>query len=222
MFGAVTTEPGHADLTKMKGNNGRYARFQLNRYVYPDNMDDFIQYCSWLERAKMFLRMERVQLYVEEKYGGRRPILRHYASMVWDRFGGFWTYRQINWARVSRLVFVCKGNICRSPYAETRAKGYGVEVVSIGLTAKSGTSANPDAIKNAEVRGINLGSHRAKRQEDICIGGGDLLVAMEPGQASVLQHIAKKEGVNSTGRCNTRLQSIRRRVKSQGLPGTLI
>ena len=146
----------------------------------------------------MFFRMEALRREATEKFGGRYPTLFHYISVIWDKFGGFWMYRRINWARVNRLVFVCKGNICRSPYAEMRAKGCGLEVASMGLAAKSGSLANLEAIKNAAVRGVDLSLHRAKQQQDICIGTGDLLVSMEPCQASVLQRMAKKAGAQTT------------------------
>ena len=196
LSGAITMEPGHTDLRNQK--DGRYVRYQLNRYALPNDIEDVMQYCSWLEPAKMFFRMENIRREATEKFGGRRPTLLHYGSVAWDRVGGFWMYRKINWARVNRLVFVCKGNICRSPYAEMRAKGCGIEVVSMGLAAKSGTLANLDAIKNAAVRGIDLELHRAKQQKDICIETGDLLVGMEPWHASVLQRMAKKAGAQTT------------------------
>lgn len=197
LSGAITMEPGHTDLAKRK-DRGIYARYQLNRYALPNNIEDVMQYCSWLEPAKMFFRMEALRREATEKFGGRYPTLLHYIAVIWDRFGGFWMYRRINWARVNRLVFVCKGNICRSPYAEMRAKGCGLEVVSMGLEAKSGSFANLEAIKNAAVRGVDLTPHSAKQQQDICIGTGDLLVSMEPCQASVLQRMAKKAGAQTT------------------------
>lgn len=196
LSGATTMEPGHTDIAKHR--NGRYARYQLNRYALPDNIEDVMQYCSWLEPAKMFFRMESLRRQVTEKFGGRRPTLRHYVSAAWDLVGGFWTYRKIKWSQVKRLVFVCKGNICRSPYAEMRARGCGIEVVSIGLAATSEALADPNAIKNAAVRGIDLEIHRSKRQDDICIEAGDLLIGMEPWHASALQRLAKKTGAQAT------------------------
>ena len=196
LSGAITMEPGRTDLGRRK--DGRYMRYQLNRYALPNNIEDVMQYCSWLEPAKMFFRMEALRREATDKFGGRYPTLLHYVSVTWNRFGGFWMYRKINWARVNRLVFVCKGNICRSPYAEMRAKGCGLEVVSMGLMATSGTLANLDAIKNAVVRGIDLGLHRAKQQQDICVGTGDLLIGMEPWHASVLKRLAKKTGAQTT------------------------
>ena len=196
LSGAITMEPGPMDMAKCKDR--RYARYQVNRYALPNNIEDVMQYCSWMEPAKMLFRMEALRREAIEKFGGRYATLLHYLSVTWDRFGGFWKYRKIDWARVNRLVFVCKGNICRSPYAEMQAKGCGIEVVSMGLAAQTGTLANVDAIKNAAVHGIDLELHRAKQQEDVHIGSGDLLIGMEPWHATALQHLVKTTGAQTT------------------------
>ncbi|MHB8346832.1 MAG: arsenate reductase/protein-tyrosine-phosphatase family protein [Acidiferrobacterales bacterium] len=101
---------------------------------------------------------------------------------------GFWRkFERVDWMRVERLVFVCMGNICRSPYAEVVAAGFQVPVVSAGLGARRGAHANLDAIRNAERRGIDLGSHVARRLDDLKIGPADLLIGMEPWQAQRLR-----------------------------------
>ena len=47
-IGGVTTIPGHIVLD----NKRRNAAFNLPRIELPDNMPDFIQYCSWIEYAR--------------------------------------------------------------------------------------------------------------------------------------------------------------------------
>ena len=47
-MGAVTTIPGFAELRKGE----EYPAFNLPRFALPDTMEDFIQYCSWIEYAK--------------------------------------------------------------------------------------------------------------------------------------------------------------------------
>ncbi|MHB8454705.1 MAG: arsenate reductase/protein-tyrosine-phosphatase family protein [Acidiferrobacterales bacterium] len=95
-------------------------------------------------------------------------------------------YTDINWARVERIVFVCVGNICRSPYAEAVAATHGLSVVSAGLAASAGVQANLDAIRNADRRGINLAGHVTSRICDVNICSSDLLVGMEPRQGRKL------------------------------------
>lgn len=196
LSGAVTTIPGHVDLMKM--NSSRFARFQLNRYAFPDNIDDVIQYCSWLERTKMLLRMERLRGYVTDNFVGPRHLLTHYLSRLWDKLGGYRVLRNIDWTRVTRLVFVSQGNICRGPYAEVFAQSTGLAAVSFGLTTKTGTPASPQVIKNAAACGIDLDPHRSQRGEDVDTGPGDLLIGMELWQATSLQRMAKKKNAQVT------------------------
>jgi peptidoglycan/xylan/chitin deacetylase (PgdA/CDA1 family) len=47
-IGGVTTIPGHIVLDDKRRN----AAFNLPRIELPDNMPDFIQYCSWIEYAR--------------------------------------------------------------------------------------------------------------------------------------------------------------------------
>ncbi len=190
LAGAMTTEPGHADLAP-KDRRPR-ARFRINRYMLTSELEDVIQYSSWIERAKMLLRMERLRAFAMDNFGGPRYVLRYYVSRLWDALGGFRALRNVDWTRVQRLVFVCRGNICRSPYAEMLARRAGLATVSFGLTAKTGSPANPDAIENAAARGIDLGRHRSQRGEDVDIGPGDLLIGMELRQATALHHRAKE------------------------------
>lgn len=77
-----------------------------------------------------------------------------------------------------RIVFVCTGNICRSPYAEALARQCGVSAVSCGTHAHSGSPADLAATAEAARRGIALADHRALRWQDVSLHPGDLIVAM--------------------------------------------
>lgn len=77
-----------------------------------------------------------------------------------------------------RIIFVCSGNICRSPYAEACARQCGLPAVSCGTHAQSGSPADPTAIAEAAERGIGLSDHRAVRWRDVSLRRGDVVVAM--------------------------------------------
>lgn len=84
--------------------------------------------------------------------------------------------------RPRRVVFICYGNICRSPYAAARlrhmlaASGVtGVEVDSAGFIGPD-RPADPQAAAIARERGLELGAHRSKlvgaadvRRVDLCL-----------------------------------------------------
>lgn len=96
--------------------------------------------------------------------------------------GGLATFEAVDWARVERLVFVCTGNICRSPYAEYRAAELGLAASSFGLDTHAGLPAFGLAVERAMARGLDLGGHSARKASEFEIRAGDLLVAMEPRQ----------------------------------------
>lgn len=119
-------------------------------------------------------------------YGSRRGLV----LACWYRMrylvGGYRHYRQINWGSVERLIFVCKGNICRSAYAEAVARSLGVDSISCGIDTRTGFSANEEAIRTAEMKGIDLRNHRTTMIQSLAIRDTDLLVAMEPWQVEYI------------------------------------
>ena len=70
------------------------------------------------------------------------------------RLGLYRQYGPADRGEVRRLVFVCKGNICRSPFAEAVARAAGADAVSYGLDARDGLPANPSAIRTARKFGL--------------------------------------------------------------------
>jgi protein-tyrosine phosphatase len=87
-----------------------------------------------------------------------------------------------------RILFVCMGNICRSPTAEgvfrrlveERAPGLDLEIDSAG-THDYHVGDPPDrrAIAAASRRGIDLGRLRARQVEEADFDRFDLIVAMD-------------------------------------------
>ena len=117
-----------------------------------------------------------------ELYGGKRGFLEHVRARALYTLGAYGNLSDIEWPRVRRLVFVCRGNICRSPYASSRARALGLPAVSFGLDAAVGAPANPAAAENALRRGIDLSEHRSARMEPARLTDGDWLIVFEPAQ----------------------------------------
>jgi protein-tyrosine phosphatase len=112
-------------------------------------------------------------------------------------------------ARISRLVFVCLGNINRSAFADVVARDLGAHTASIGLSTTTGSPAFTKAIATAPIYGHDLCAHRATDFKDYTYRPGDLLLAMEirhvkemlrrgiPGDAIVLLgHWAKPHRIH--------------------------
>ena len=95
--------------------------------------------------------------------------------------GPYRRYGLVNWQQVERLVFVCQGNICRSPFAQFAAesKYSGLPVASFGLATTTGCPADSMAIDVAADYGLDLDSHRATDLTDFELLHGDLLLVME-------------------------------------------
>lgn len=122
-----------------------------------------------------------------ELYGGKRGYVEHVRARALYALGAYRGARDIDWASVTRLVFVCKGNICRSPYASARARLLGVPSASFGLHAAEGEPADPAAWRTARSRAVDLSAHRSASRESCRIAREDLLVVFEPSQLAEIR-----------------------------------
>lgn len=113
-------------------------------------------------------------------YGGRRAYVAHLCARASHALGAYRSAQVIKWGAVDRMVFVCHGNICRSPYASARARAIGACATSFGIEAVDGAKANEDAARNALSRGIDLKDHQSARLRATLILPGDLVVLFEP------------------------------------------
>lgn len=117
-----------------------------------------------------------------DEYGCRRGWLVGRTCELYARLGGYACYRAIDWRRVRRFVFVCKGNICRSAYAGLCANRNGAATLSFGLEVRASTSP-PTAVRIAAGAGIDMSAHRPTDFSTYHAAAGDLIVAFEPRHA---------------------------------------
>lgn len=136
--------------------------------------------------------------FIARRYGRKMGLVRHFSHLARYRLGSFASLKKVNWNDVTRLVFVCYGNICRSPYAEARAQAMDLPSSSFGLNAGRWAGADPMAVRAARQRGLDLTAHRARSSEQFSLASGDLLAVMEPWQAQVLRSWALPAGVHLT------------------------
>jgi protein-tyrosine phosphatase len=124
---------------------------------------------------------------IADRYGRKQAWISHIFYLLLQHLGAYRNYQRIDWKRVTRLIFVCKGNICRSAYGEARARALGFNTTSFGLGVEDQTGADATSIKVGSQRGLDLSPHRTKSRSQISLSGGDLLIAMEPWQAAELK-----------------------------------
>lgn len=97
-------------------------------------------------------------------------------------------------AGLSRVIFVCLGNICRSPLAEAYARerfaalGLAVAVESAGTIGHHrGAGADPGSVAVARHHGIDLTGHRARGVRDSDFERFDLVVALDSSNLADLR-----------------------------------
>lgn len=96
-------------------------------------------------------------------------------------------------ANIQNILFVCAGNICRSPMAEWQLKTLlwenpitGMQVGSAGLIALPGNSASFNAVRVARENSISLEEHKARLITTELIDNADLVLVMESHQGHEL------------------------------------
>lgn len=117
-----------------------------------------------------------------------------------------------------KLLFVCWGNICRSPMAERVARRVAaerdldVEISSFGLSAEElHQPIDRRAARTLSAAGYDAAGHRARRITEADILGADLVVAAEPYQVERLRELAP-------GATNLRLLNDYNRNLASGTP----
>lgn len=125
--------------------------------------------------------------FLASRYGGKKGFLINEWQRVRALLGVYRRYRRIDLGQVTRLVFVCHGNICRSPFAEHYARGQGLVSDSFGLAATTGSPANEVGVAVAAAIGVKLSSHTATNVRDFSIRDDDLLVCFEPAHCRELR-----------------------------------
>ncbi|OUS23398.1 hypothetical protein A9Q98_15050 [Thalassotalea sp. 42_200_T64] len=132
---------------------------------------------------------------INRKFGTYRGMIRLAIETIKMWLGHYSHCEKIDWSKVERLVFVCQGNICRSPYGHILAKNLGIEnVASFGYATTTGRPAAPQAIKVAKERGISLNPHLTTDINNFEFLEGDLLLVMES------RHLSKVAACSQQGR----------------------
>ncbi len=116
---------------------------------------------------------------INRRYGTYRGLIRLWLTHVLLALGRRSTLTRIETGTVRRVVFVCQGNICRSPFAEMAARQLGMRATSVGLATGAGDPAFPLAVETARSFGIDLKAHRTRDIEHFRVEPGDLILAME-------------------------------------------
>jgi len=174
---ALSTDP---DYIRFNSKNNKIQKpILLNRFSFPNEKSDLIQSCTGIEQAKLQVR-EQIWKTINNKYGSKHGFIRHTSHRANYFFGRYREQVNIDWQKVSRLIFICSGNICRSPFAEIITKPINIDALSFGVNTTGGDAANSRAIEIAKEYGVDLSRHITSRIENYTPKNDDLIIAMEP------------------------------------------
>lgn len=117
-----------------------------------------------------------------------------------------------------QLLFVCTGNLCRSPMAEYLLRHHlgpktSWRVSSAGLNTVDGVAASQPAIEVLAEKGVDLAPHRSRSLTRAMVDAAELIVAMTNAQVQELRRRFPK------ARERSRLLTSFAAAKRQGLAG---
>ena len=145
-----------------------------------------------MDTKSSYSRETKQYSWIEKHYGSRRGFLRTYWYAILYYIGKYNHLKQVEWHAIERLVFICKGNICRSAYAEAIARSIGINTISCGLDTIEDAPANTSAQYAAKKRGVTLTEHKTKPIMYQILRKSDLIIVMEPWQAGFIkQHLMR-------------------------------
>ncbi|MGQ9424689.1 arsenate-mycothiol transferase ArsC [Gilvimarinus sp. F26214L] len=127
-----------------------------------------------------------LKTYINDNYGSKRGFLASSKYYCLHRMGYLRELREVEFARVRKLVFVCAGNLCRSPLAEWYARSIGLDAESFGLECRGGDPADGRMIQVATTMGLDVSGHRTRNIRDYRPASDHLVVAMEPAHVESL------------------------------------
>lgn len=133
--------------------------------------------------------LNTISRYINDNYGSRRGLLAWTKFCLLQGVGYRRELKDIDFCRVKKLVFVCSGNICRSPLAAFYSQHLGLDAESYGLHTRGGDSADSRTVAVAKILGIDLSPHITRHIRDYRPHPDHLVVAMEPAHIEALRTV---------------------------------
>ncbi len=115
----------------------------------------------------------------------RRALQRQVARQHASRFGRHGKPER----PVRNLLFLCYGNICRSPFAERLAQRTlpGLDIASAGFHPRSGRASPEHLIRAARAQGVDLADWSSRQLTRRMVADADCIVAMDLSHLEQMQ-----------------------------------
>jgi len=131
---------------------------------------------------------------IRNRYGSFWGLVRYVYYRVALRGESLRALKAVDLTRVERLVFVCRGNVCRSPFCEYAARALGCEALSFGLKCNFANPARERIQHAAQHFGIKLDAHRSTDIKHYRPRASDLVVVTEPQHVlAVRSHLGEAQ-----------------------------
>jgi len=122
-----------------------------------------------------------------------KKVVKGYARDCWWSLYGRTLRRSDPQQPVKSMLFICKGNICRSPFAEhivgLATEFNDLEVSSAGLHVTQPLGSPVEAISAASTFGVDLSNHTSQQVNKKIVKSFDMVLAMETSQYNALRKI---------------------------------
>lgn len=130
--------------------------------------------------------LNTLKTFIKDNYGSKRGFLASSKYYCLHRIGYLRELRDVDFTRVRKLVFVCSGNICRSPFAEFYARHLGLAAESYGLHCRGGDPVDARVVQIAGKLNIHIPCHVTRNIEEYRPQPEDLVIGMEPNHIADL------------------------------------
>jgi len=121
-----------------------------------------------------------------------KDLIKKYLKYIYWKVYGKTICNPVLPSRIESILFICKGNICRSPFAEHIAvKCFStlnrITCSSAGINVNDPKSPPMEAIVSARNFGIDLQGHMSRKINYAMMQSYDLITVMEAGQYNYLK-----------------------------------
>lgn len=127
-----------------------------------------------------------ISQYIADEFGSKRGLARYLKFNLLRLTGRYNRAGRRAVAGTTRLIFICSGNICRSPFGEAVSLDAGFPAISFGLHCRGNDPAFEKTLDFAKRHNYPLTEHRSSNMQDYVPQTGDLLIVTEPAHLAVI------------------------------------